>query len=189
MELATRSELRWALVRAMAFIATLVVFFAAMASKFGAAGRSEWFATLNKPGGMLSPEAFTLWWALIFLLLGLALAIVWQARGATFRRWALIALFFLLGLGLAWSPLTFGLRQLAIGAGVAAAMGVVALAASYFSFRVRKSAGLLMALVALWVAFCGYYSLQLWQMNRGGALVSPSEAPNMAGATTSFDNP
>jgi translocator protein len=172
----------------MAMIATLVVMFAAVASKFGADGRSLWFDGLKKPNGMLSPEGFTLWWALIFLLLGLALAIIWQARGATFRRWALIALFLLLALGLIWSPVTFGLRNLAIGAGIAGAMSLLALAASFFSFRVRKFAGVLMLLVAGWTVFCAYAAGQLWQMNGASPVAMATDQPNMAGSNTSFAN-
>jgi translocator protein len=189
MELATRSELRWALVRAMAVIATLVVVFAAITSKFGADGRALWFAGLRKPAGMLSPEGFTLWWALMFLLLGLALAIVWQARGATYRRLALIALGALLLLGLLWSPFTFGWRQLAAGAGVGIAMGVIGLAASLFSFRVRKFAGALTLLVAGWAIFCAYAGTQLWQLNGASMVVTSAKDPNMAGQTTSFGTP
>ncbi len=189
MELATRSELRWALVRAMAVIATLVVVFAAITSKFGADGRALWFAGLRKPAGMLSPEAFTLWWALMFLLLGLALAIVLQARGATYRRFALIALGVLLFFGLLWSPFTFGWRQLAFGAGLGIAMAVIGLAASFFSFRVRKFAGALTLLVTCWSIFCAYSGTRLWQMNGASPVVSEAGEPNMAGQTTSFGNP
>jgi translocator protein len=188
MELVTRSELRWALVRAMAMVATLVVLFAAVASKFGAAGRSGWFAALAKPAGLLSPEAFTLWWGLVFMLLGLALAIVWQARGATFRRWALMALFTLLALGLVWSPVIFGLRHLALGAGLAAGMALVALVASYFSFKVRKFAGALMLLVTGWTLFCSYAAVQLWQLNGSRPVVMPADQPNMAGSNTAIGN-
>jgi translocator protein len=188
MQLVTRSELRWALVRAMAMVATLVVLFAAVASKFGAAGRSAWFAGLSKPAGLFSPEAFTLWWGLVFMLLGLALAIVWQARGATYRRLALIALFILLALGLVWSPVIFGLRHLAIGAGLAAVMAVAALAASYFSFRVRKFAGTLMLLVTGWTLFCTYAAVQLWQRNGTAPVVMPADQPNMAGSDTAIGN-
>lgn len=188
MELVTRSELRWALVRAMAMVATLVVLFAAVASKFGAAGRSLWFASLQKPAGLFSPEGFTLWWALAFLLLGLALAIVWQARGATFRRWALIALAFLLTLGLIWSPVMFGLRNLALGAAIAGVMSGLALVASYYSFRVRKFAGALMLLVTGWTLFCTYAAAQLWQLNGAAPVVIAPDQPNMAGSNTSIGN-
>jgi translocator protein len=186
MQLVTRSELRWALVRAMAVITTLVVLFAAVVSKFGAAGRSAWFATLQKPKGMLSPEAFTLWWALIFLLLGLTLAIIWQARGAKQRRWALTALLPLLCLALLWLPLIFGLRQLAIGAIMAVAMIFIASMATYFSFRVRKLAGILMLLVTGWIIFCGYAAVRLWHINGMMPLAIPTDLPNMAGSNTSF---
>jgi translocator protein len=188
MELVSRSELRWSLVRAMAMIATLVVLFAAIASKFGADGRSLWFAGLAKPQGMLSPEAFTLWWALMFLLLGLALASVWQARGATYRRLALMGLLLLLALGLLWSPVMFGLRHLMIGAGMAGAMAITALAASYFSFKVRKFAGVLMLLVTGWTIFCAYAAAQLWQMNGATPVVTVPEQPNMAGSNTAIGN-
>jgi translocator protein len=189
MELATRSELRWALVRAMAMIATLVVVFAAITSKFGADGRALWFSGLKHPAAMLSPEAFTLWWALMFLCLGLSLAIVWQARGATYRRLALAALGLLLLLGLVWSPFTFGWRQLAIGAAIAVAMAVTGLAATVFAYRVRKFAGLLTFLVAGWAIFCAYAGTQLWQLNGAAPLVSGAPDTNMAGQTTSFGTP
>jgi translocator protein len=189
MELATRSELRWALVRAMAMVATLVVMFAAIASKFGAAGRAAWFAGLYKPRAMLSPEAFTLWWALVFLLVGLALAIVWQARGATYRRLALITVLGFLISGLLWSPITFGLRHLSLGVAIAGGMSFFAALASYFSFKVRKFAGALLVLATLWTAFCTYAAVQLWHLNGATAVVATPNTPNMAGEDTRFGNP
>ena len=183
MELATRSELRWALVRSMAVVATIVVAFAAFASKVGEAGRAQWFAMLVKPDFMPSPAAFTLWSSLVFLLLGLALAIVLSARGATWRRAALVALALCFLLGLAWLPLTFGMRNLMAGTFVAGAGVLASMLAMLLSLRVRASAAMLMLIVTAWMAFCAFASWTLWQGNERAPI---SEPVNQAGANTPF---
>jgi translocator protein len=183
MELATRSELRRALVRSMAVVATIVVLFAALASKIGEVGRDQWFAQLAKPAFIPSPAAFTLWSSLVFLLLGLALAIVLAARGAHWRRAALLALGLCFALGLAWLPVTFGLRQLMAGTAIAGSAVLIGLVATLLSLRVRASAGMLMFLVTLWMGFCSYVSFSLWQGNAGAPISDPV---NQAGTNTPF---
>ena len=183
MELATRAEMRWALVRTMAVVATLVVLFAALAGKVGIAGRDLWFAGLNRPGYIPTPAAFTLWWSLFFLLLGLAFAIVQQARGAHYRMAALVLIASAFVCGLAWLPVSLGMRQLQGGAMIGGLGALLGVAATIVAWRIRKSAGLLMLLVTLWTGFCGLSAWQLWQSNKGG----PTSAPeNMAGTNSRF---
>jgi translocator protein len=176
MELATRSELRWALVRTMAVVTSVVVAFAAFASKIGSEGRDAWFSSLMKPGFIPSPAAFTLWWSLAFLLLGLALAIVLEARGAKGRRLALVALVLTFLLGLAWTPVTLGMRQLMAGTFIGLGALVSALVALALSLKVRVSASLLTLIVAGWIGYCTFGAWTLWQNNGSTPTYRPVES-------------
>jgi tryptophan-rich sensory protein len=72
---------------------------------------NRWFDALVKPDFMPPGWAFGVAWTILYILMGLALAMVIHARGARGRGVAIILFLVQLLLNLAWSPLFFRAHQ------------------------------------------------------------------------------
>jgi tryptophan-rich sensory protein len=57
-------------------------------------------------------------WTVLYVLMGVALAMVLSARGARGRGLAVAAFVVQLALNLAWSPVFFGLHRIALALGI-----------------------------------------------------------------------
>ncbi len=183
MELASRTQLRWALLRAMAIIVPVVLLFASFTTHYNADGQDAWFAGLLKPS--ITPNSATrmsMIWALAFLALGFAGATVWQARGNNHRMPTLIALAVTIMAGLVWAPVFLGERLLLAGFIISIIAVIACMTALAFSVRVRKSTVGLLLLSLVWVLVSAYISGQIWRLNSSPKQTSVVEQKdNMAG--------
>lgn len=172
MEIASQSQLRWAFLRAIAIIVPLVLMFAALATNYHVAGQDDWYSGVSKPPfAPRSATQLSLYWALTLLLVSIATAIIWHAKGNKLRGAALGLLSIIILCGLLWAPLCLGDRQLTLGVligGLSVGTTIVALP---ILFLVRKSAAILLLLAALWIFPSAYISIAMWQ---GQATVVPN---------------
>src|SRR3546814_18739898 len=81
-------------------------------------------------------------WTLLYIWLGLVLAMILHARGAERRVQALALFLAQLLLNFAWSPVFFVFREVATGLTMIAAMIVLSAAATCLIPRIRKAAPL-----------------------------------------------
>ncbi|NBC35138.1 tryptophan-rich sensory protein [Novosphingobium sp. FSY-8] len=133
----------------------------------GSAADNPWFAALVKPALYPPPIVFPLVWSVLYLMMGVALAIVIAARAAPGRGLAVMLFITQLLLNLVWSPLFFGGHQ--IGASLSLLLAIaVGIAATMALFgRVRPVAAWLMAPYLAWVLFAGVLTWQLLVLNPG----------------------
>ena len=141
------SLLRWALV---AVPAVLLLGF--LSSQFGSAD-SAWFANLDKPSLYPGRAIFPLAWTALYILMGLALAMVAAARGAQWRGAALAAFAVQLVLNLAWSPLFFGAHQIFAALILIAVLDLAVIVTIALFWRVRTAAALLLLPYLGWILF------------------------------------
>ena len=87
----------------------------------GSASDYPWFAALAKPAIYPPGATFGIVWPFLYVMMGIALALVAAAYGSPYRRAALWAFAVQLLLNLAWSPTFFAAHQ--IGAAQAASLG------------------------------------------------------------------
>jgi translocator protein len=165
-EIASSGQLRAGLARWVLVLVpgiTLLGFISGRASMSGE--DNPWFAALVKPGIYPPPIAFPVVWGLLYVLMGVALAIVVSARRAPGRGVA-IGLFALhLLLNLAWSPVFFGAHRIVLALGLIAAMAASLVVVIVLFWRVRPvAAGLLVPYLA-WVLFASALNYQIWQLN------------------------
>lgn len=163
------SYLRWALVTVPA-----IVFLGFLSSRI-ASPDSRWFAALAKPALMPPNIAFPIAWTVLYVMMGLAIAIILHARGARMRGLA-IALFLLqLALNLIWSPLFFGAHQVG-NALILILLILLAAAATTWLFRgIRRFAALLMLPYLLWLCFAAYLNFEVGRLNPNAeTLVAPA---------------
>lgn len=163
------SFLRYALftVPAAALLGTLSLRLA------GAGGANLWFAALARPAWVPPASALGAGWAILYVLLGLALAMLLHARGAHWRRAALALFLAQLGLGYAWPPLFFAFHEAAAALVVTLAMIGLAAAAAALAWWIRPAASLLLLPYLAWLCFTAALTLEIVRLNPdAAALVS-----------------
>jgi tryptophan-rich sensory protein len=166
------SFLRYALftVPAILFLGTL----SGVASNSG--DGNDWFAALAKPAIMPPSWAFPLAWTILYILLGLAFALVLHARGARGRGIAVASFLAQLALNFAWSPTFFAAHQVWPAFYLIVAMIVLAAAAASLFARIRGLAGALMIPYLAWLVFAAALNYQIARLNPGAAELVPGQA-------------
>lgn len=173
--LASKAQLRASFLRWALFLVPLVLLVGFTAGQLGGPD-SPWFAGLVKPAIYPPPAVFGIVWSILFVLIGLSLAIVASAWGAAGRGVALgvFAVQFLITQS--WTAVFFGMQDMA-GAlyviEVAAALLLVSIA---LFWRVRRLAALLLLPYLAWVCFAGTLNYAFIQANPDGGAKGASGA-------------
>ena len=164
------SLFRWAVV-----VVPLILLLGFASGRSVPAGSDNaWYVALAKPAATPPDWLFPVAWSLLYVMIGVALAIVLNARGARGRGVA-VALFALgFALALAWQPLFFGAHR--IGAALLVIGGMVALGiATTLAFgRIRPLAAWLMVPYLAWICFAAALTWRIGQLNPGAATLVPS---------------
>lgn len=126
---------------------------------------NPWFTALVKPGIYPPPLAFPLVWTALYVLMGVALAIVVSARRAPGRGAAIVLFAAHFAINLAWSPVFFGMHRIALALGIIIAMAVSLVAVIALFWRVRPVAAALLAPYLAWVLFASLLNWQFLQLN------------------------
>ncbi|MET0369846.1 MAG: TspO/MBR family protein [Sphingobium sp.] len=163
--------LRWALVTVPA-----IVFLGFLSGRFANSGyQNRWFAALEKPALMPPAAVFPIAWTILYILLGLAFAIVLHARGARMRGLAITLFLAQLVMNLLWSPLFFRAHQVGSALVLIIAMLLTAIAAASLIGRIRRAAGLLMVPYLVWLCFAAYLNFEIGRLNPDAStLVAPA---------------
>ena len=157
------SFVRWALVCVPAIV--LLGFLSGRAAQSGP--ENPWFAALVKPAAYPPPAAFPIAWTTLYVLMGLALAMVLSARGAWWRGRAAAAFAVQLALNLAWSPVFFGAHMITGALVVVLLLDLAAVVTIALFWKVRPLAALLLVPYLLWLLFATYLNFAILQANPG----------------------
>src|SRR3712207_4494924 len=136
-----------------------------------AAGSSEanpWFAALTKPEAYPPGAAFGIVWTILYVMMGLAVAMVWSARGARGRVQGLVLFALQLAANLAWSPLFFRLHDIDGAFWLIVAIFVLALLTTLRFGTIRRMAGWLMVPYLAWLVFAGVLNWRIAELNPNG---------------------
>jgi tryptophan-rich sensory protein len=128
---------------------------------------NDWFDALVKPAAMPPGWAFGAAWTILYVLLGVSLAIVWSAPPSSARSTSLLIFFIQLLLNFSWSPLFFGAHQIDVALAVIVTILALSIAATQTFTRVRKIAAVLMLPYLAWLAFATYLNFEILTLNRG----------------------
>lgn len=136
-------------------------------SAFTASAIPEWYTTLQKP--FFSPPnwIFAPVWTLLYILMGIAAALVWKKglRNPEVRA-ALVIFLLQLMLNTVWSFLFFGLRSPLLGLiDILFLWTMILVTIARFS-RVSVPAALLLIPYVLWVTFASGLNLGIFLLNR-----------------------
>lgn len=157
------SFLRWALV----FVPLVVLLGFVSGQVAGSGPGNPWFDALTKPSLYPPPAAFGIVWTILYVAMGLAAAMIGAARGASGRGLALALFFIQLALNLAWTPLFFGMHQIANALYLLLALDVAVVLTIIAFWRVRVPAALLLVPYLAWILFATVLNWQFLQANPG----------------------
>jgi tryptophan-rich sensory protein len=170
------SFLRWALVIVAGV--SLLGFLSGRLSQSGSG--NPWFDSLEKPALFPPPGTFSVVWPILYVLMGVALAMIVTARGAPGRRAAIAAFVIQLALNLCWSPLFFGAHRIAAALWLLAALDIAVVATIALFWRVRRPAAVILLPYLAWILFATVLNWQFLQAN------PDADAGRAPAATTRF---
>jgi translocator protein len=126
-----------------------------------------WYVGLNKPAFNPPNWIFGPVWTALFLMMGIALYLVWRDGLTDKNRITAVALFGAqIALNLLWSILFFGMHSPLAGLVEIAFLWAFILATMLAFFRVSMAAGLLLVPYFMWVSFASLLNYMLWSLNR-----------------------
>ena len=162
--LASRGQLRASFFRWALFLVPLCVLLGFLAGQLGSPD-TMWFQSLEKPGIYPPPATFGIVWTILYAMIGLAAALVCAAWGARGRTAALAAFAVHFLLNLAWTPVFFGLQQIAAALVLLGLVVVTLLVVIVLFWKVRPLAGALLLPYLAWVCFATVLNFQFLQLN------------------------
>jgi translocator protein len=165
-QLASPSQLRMSLVRWALFVMPVILLLGFLSGAVAGSGEdNRWFAELVKPDAQPPGWVFGFAWTILYLMIGLAFAMILHARGARQRGLA-IGLF--LGqyiLNLLWSPIFFGRHEVTTAFYLIIVIFLLAIGTTMVFGRIRKAAAWLMVPYLVWLSFASILNFQIDQLN------------------------
>ena len=175
--IASKSQLRMSFLRYALFTVPALLLLGTLSATLSGAGEGNaWFTRLHKPPLMPPGWVFSLVWSILYILLGLSLAMLLHARGAKGRQKAVNLFLLQLLLSFAWPFVFFAYHRVDFALGTIAAMGVIGVARVFMNWRIRPLAGLLLYPYLAWLIFAGLLDYQILARNPNAATLAPGQA-------------
>lgn len=172
--IASRGELRMSFLRIALFTVPGIVLLGTLSGRASNSGYSNaWFAALDKPAAMPPAWAFPVAWTILYILLGLALAIILHARGARGRGMALGLFAVQMLLNYSWSPIFFGAHRVGLALAILVAMIALTIACILLFARLRRNAALMLLPYLAWLCLAAWLNWQILVLNPGAESLVP----------------
>jgi tryptophan-rich sensory protein len=166
--LASKRQLRASFLRWALFTVPLVLLLGFLSGQVGSNANSAWFQSLIKPDIFPPPMWFGIVWSILYVIMGLALAMVCAAWGARGRTAAIAAFAVQLLVNLAWSPVFFAMHRIKEALIVIGVLDVLVVLTIVLFWRVRRTAALLLLPYLAWIAFATLLNWEFLQANPDG---------------------
>ncbi len=167
-ELASAGQLRAAMLRWALFSVPGVLLLGFLSGRAAQSGPGNpWFDALIKPSVYPPPATFAIVWSVLYVMMGLAFAVIASARSAPGRGMAIAAFIVQLLINLAWSPVFFGAHQISGALAVIAVLDMAVLVTIILFARIRPIAAWLLAPYLAWVLFATFLNWQFLAANPG----------------------
>ena len=172
--IASKSQLRMSFLRYALFTVPAILLLGTVSGRVAGSGYGNaWFDALEKPAIMPPGWVFGVAWTTLYILLGLALALVLHARGARGRGLAIALFLAQLMLNFAWSPIFFAYHEVGAAFWTIFAMILLSLATTVLFWRIRRAAALLMLPYLAWLGFAALLTWQIGMLNPAAAELAP----------------
>jgi benzodiazapine receptor len=127
---------------------------------------STWYATLNKPWFTPPSWIFGPVWITLYILMGLALFLVWRSPRSRTRDIGIALFTAQLAVNLFWSFAFFGLENTLYGVFTIIPLWILIAATIYQFYKVSKGAAYLMVPYILWVSIATALNTAVYLLNR-----------------------
>ena len=180
-EIASPGQLRMSLFRWMLVCIPGIVGIGSIIGITSNSGYSNaWFVALDRPDLVPPGWVFGVAWTALYTMMGVALAIIIDARGAIGRGKAIALFLVQLAANFAWTPLFFGMRQISSALMLIAFILIAAIATAIVFGRIRRLAGVLLVPYVAWLMFASYLNFEIDRRNPDGeTLVPPAASANI----------
>lgn len=173
--LASRSQLRASFIRWALFTVPLIVLLGFVAGQLGGPD-TPWFQGLVKPAIFPPPMWFGIVWSILYVMIGISVALICSAWGARGRVLALGAFAVHFVLNLSWTPAFFGMQNMQLGLYVIIGVLVTLLVVIALFWRIRRLAALLLIPYLAWVSFATLLNYEFIQANPDGGVAEADPA-------------
>lgn len=136
---------------------------------------NAWFDALDLPPITPPGWVFGAAWTLLYVMIGLSLAMILHAKGARGRGFALILFFVQLIANFAWSPVFFGAQQVTLALYLILFILMVTIATTFAVAPIRKAAAWLLLPYIAWLCFASILNYQIDQRNPDAETLVPAE--------------
>ena len=165
-ELASSGQLRAAFLRWALVLAPALLLLGFLSGRLAGSGPGNaWFDALEKPAIYPPPAAFGIVWSILYVLMGIALAMIVSARGAPARGFAIAVFAAQFLINLAWTPIFFGAHQITAALIVIASLDVAVIATIVLFSRIRPAAAWLLAPYLAWALFATALNYEFLRAN------------------------
>ena len=128
---------------------------------------NDWYDPLDKPSFQPPGWAFGAAWTTLYILMGIALALILAAPSSSRRSRALTLFFIQLALNFAWSPIFFGAGMIDIALLVVVAMTVLVAMTIVAFWKIRPLAGALLLPYLAWLCLATALNYETGRLNPG----------------------
>ena len=126
-----------------------------------------WYDALQAPPGTPPNWVFGPVWTLLYIMIGLALALLWnQPASARLKRRALRLFAYQMGLNLLWTPAFFGLQRIDLALAIILPLLVLIGLTIRAAARISRPAAALLLPYFLWVGYATYLNVGFLLFNR-----------------------
>ena len=133
-------------------------------SLFTSTSIDSWYQFLNKPAIAPPNWVFAPVWTLLYILMGIALFLVWISD-SPIKKKAVILFLIQLILNAAWSFIFFGIHSIGIALADIVILWAFILLTMIFFFRTAAPAGWLLVPYILWVSFAAVLNFEFFRLN------------------------
>lgn len=144
----------------------IVIIFAAIGSLATFSQIPTWYATLIRPEWAPPNWVFPVVWTTLYILMALALFLVWRKGLETKPAKVTVAVFLVqLAINALWSVVFFGLHSIVGGLGLIVMLWILILANIIVFYRISKWAGILLIPYIIWVTVASYLNYTVYILN------------------------
>lgn len=126
----------------------------------------NWYVYLNKPWFNPPNWIFGPVWTVLYILMGIALYLIWRLPVSAERNRAMLLFFVQLLLNFAWSFIFFSFHQIGWALVNIICLGISIIATIYSFFLLSKKASWLLLPYIVWVSFATILNFSIWQLNK-----------------------
>lgn len=174
-QIASAGQLRMSLVRWAAVTVPATVLLGFVSGKLSNSGYgNRWFDALIKPDLVPPGWVFGVVWTTLYVLMGVALAMILNARGAKARGTAIALFSVQFIMNLAWSPLFFYAHQVTLALVLIVALLIAVILTTFAFGRIRSLAAWLLVPYMVWLCLATIFNYQIDQRNPDAEALVPT---------------